>query len=52
MLTLQAGTWVQQPRPLTPGKGHWLVDCLENPMDRGGLAGYSQWGRKESDTTE
>ena len=25
--------------------------CLENPMD-GGVAGYSPWGRKESDTTE
>ena len=26
--------------------------CLENPMDREGLAGYSPQGRKESDTTE
>ena len=28
--------------------------CLENSMDRGawGLAGYSPWGHKESDTTE
>ena len=25
--------------------------CLENSMDRG-LAGYSSWGHKESDTTE
>ena len=26
--------------------------CLENSMDRGTLAGYSLWGRKESETTE
>ena len=26
--------------------------CLENPMDRGSLAGYIPWGLKESDTTE
>ena len=27
--------------------------CLENSMDRErSLAGYSPWGRKESDTTE
>ena len=27
--------------------------CLENPMHRGAWwAGYSQWGRRESDTTE
>ena len=26
--------------------------CLENPMDRGALAGYSPWGGKESDMTE
>ena len=26
--------------------------CLENPMDKGSLSGYSPWGHKESDTTE
>ena len=26
--------------------------CLENPMDKRSLAGYSPWGRKESDTIE
>ena len=25
--------------------------CLENPMDRGALVGYSPWGCKDSDTT-
>ena len=25
--------------------------CLENPTDRGASAGYSPWGRTESDTT-
>ena len=26
--------------------------CLENPMDRGPLVGYSPWGFKELDMTE
>ena len=26
--------------------------CLENPMDKRSLVGYSPWGHKESDTTE
>ena len=26
--------------------------CLENPMDRGALAGCSSWGHKELDVTE
>ena len=26
--------------------------CLENPMDRRALAGYSAWGHKKSDMTE
>ena len=26
--------------------------CLENPMDRGGLAGYTPWGSEESDRAE
>ena len=25
--------------------------CLENPMDRGSLQGYSPWGHKELDVT-
>ena len=38
----------------SPGRGHGnpLQDsCLENPMDRRSLEGYSAWGCKESDTT-
>ena len=26
--------------------------CLDSPMGRGALAGYSPWGHKESDMTE
>ena len=46
---------------LIPGSGRSLGEengnllqysCLENPMDREALAGYSPWGHKESDTTE
>ena len=39
----------------SPGKGEGSprqYSCLENPMDRGALAGYSLWSRKESDPTE
>ena len=38
----------------SPGAGHGnplQYSCLENPMDEG-LADYSPWGHKESDTTE
>ena len=38
-----------------PGEGHGnplQYSCLENPMDRHSLAGYSPLGRKESDTIE
>ena len=38
-----------------PGRGHGSplqYSCLENPMDRGAWRVYSQWGCKESDTTE
>ena len=38
-----------------PGEGHGnplQYSCLENPMDRWSLAGYSPWGHKELDTTE
>ena len=26
--------------------------CLENPMDRGSLVGYSPWGHKEQNMAE
>ena len=38
-----------------PGEGHsnpCQYSCLENPQGQRSLAGYSPWGRKESDTTE
>ena len=35
------------------GNGNTLqYSCLENPMDRGNLAGSSPWGHKESEMTE
>ena len=35
------------------GNGNpFQYSCLENPMDRGALAGYSPWGGKESDMTK
>ena len=35
------------------GNGYPLQhSCLENPHGQRSLAGYSSWGRKESDTTE
>ena len=39
----------------SPGGGHnnpFQYSCLENPMDRGALEGYSPWRRKESDLIE
>ena len=39
----------------SPGGGHGNLlqySCLENPMDREALAGYSPWGHKESDSTD
>ena len=39
----------------SPGGGHGNPlqhSCLENPHGQRSLAGYSPWGRKESDTTE
>ena len=39
----------------SPGGGHGnplQYSCLENPMDRGALVGYSPQGRKELDTIE
>ena len=39
----------------SPGGGNGKplqYSCLENPMDRRSLVGYSPWGRKESDMTE
>ena len=38
-----------------PGEGRgnpFQYSCLENPHGQRGLAGYSPWGGKESDTTE
>ena len=38
-----------------PGRRHGnplQYSCLENPHGQRGLAGYSLWGHKESDTTE
>ena len=35
------------------GRGNPLqCSCLENPHGQRSLADYSQWGHKESDTTE
>ena len=39
-------------RSLGGGHGDPLQYCLENPHGQRSLAGYSPWGRKESDTTE
>ena len=39
----------------SPGEGNGYplqYSCLENSMNRGGLGGYSLWGRRESDKTE
>ena len=39
----------------SPGEGNGnplQYSCLENPMDKRSLVGYSPWGREESDTTE
>ena len=40
--------WVRK----IPWKRAWQYSCLENPYGQRGLAGYSPWGRKESDTTQ
>ena len=39
----------------SPGEGNGnplQYSCLENPMDKRSLAGYSPWGHKESDRSE
>ena len=39
----------------SPGEGHdnpFQDSCLENPIGQRSLAGYSPWGRKESDMTK
>ena len=39
----------------SPGEGNGnplQYSCLENPMDRGALVGYSPWGHKKLDMTE
>ena len=49
-------TWVRSlgwEDPLEEGTVNPLqYSCLENPHGQRSLAGYSPWGRKESDTTE
>ena len=47
------GTIPELGRSPEGGHGNPLQhSCLENPMDRGGLVGYSPWGHKDSGTTE
>ena len=39
----------------SPGKGNinpLQYSCLENPIDKRGLVGYSSWGLKELDMNE
>ena len=48
-------TWVQSlgwEDPLEEGMVTLQHSCLENPHGQRRLAGYSPWGRKESDKTE
>ena len=49
-------TWVPSlgwEDPLEEGMAtHSSNSCLENPHGQRSLAGYSPWGREESDTTE
>ena len=49
-------TWVQflgWEDPLEEEKGYPLqYSCLENPHGQRSLAGYSPWGRTDSDMTE
>ena len=48
----EAGSIPGSGRSPGGGRGNPLqYSCLENSMDRGASAGYSLWGRKESDTT-
>ena len=46
------GSIPRSGRSPAEGNGSPLqCSCLENPMDRRSLVGYSPWGRKESDMT-
>ena len=48
---LRFDPWVRK----IPGGGHGnplQFSYLENPMDRGALAGHNPWGCKDLDTTE
>ena len=50
-----AGDLGLPPLGRSPGGGHGnslQYCCLQNPHGQRSLAGYSPWGRKESDTTE
>ena len=47
------GSIPQSGRPPREGHGNPLrYSCLENSHGQKSLAGYSPWGRKESDTTD
>ena len=47
------GSTPELGRSLGGGHGNPLqYSCLENPHGQRSLAGYSPWGRRESDTTE
>ena len=51
--TGDTGSILGSGRFLGGGHGNLLqYSCLENPMDREALAGYSPWGHKESDSTD
>ena len=46
---------MQEMQVQSPEGGHgkpFQYTCLDNPMDRGALMGYSLEGHKESDMTE
>ena len=48
-------SWLQSGLGRSPGEGNGYplqYSYLENSMEIGALAGYSPWGRKESDMTE
>ena len=48
-------SWLQSGLGRSPGEGNGYplqYSYLENSVDIGALAGYSLWGRKESDMTD
>ena len=46
------GQFLGQENPLEEGMVTHPSSCLEYPHGQRSLAGYSPWGRKESDKTE